>query len=425
MTGKIRTKNNRRKRKRQRSIYPYHQTILCSVLILIALELKWNILWQLSPIKNTNDKRMNTLVERQTKMPKVTVKSLRDLGIEYNNRGAINISLGSNISHVSKGKEDLIAMLNEAGIHDVDIDVIHLLPTKRQIQDLYGDIRIIGLSQCEYFRKFGKAWGIAGLFDSGTNVAANYLQGNCLLLPNGNEILWQVPWGKHVPADMRKEHLHYDKKHHSHPNDIPDNDKDTEMNYHPSDVMPIVLIRDPYFWMQSMCQHNYGAQWIHSKEHCPNLVPNEVDFKSFSFPHGTVPVHIKFDFGIRSWDSLADLWMDWYNQYYREAEYPRLLVRYEDFVFRPKETTRQICQCAGGRLKDDFTYQIGSAKRGPGHGNVRTSWISAMIRYGSFEHRYDGMTQSDLLFAEKVLAAMMVDMSYALSSVVPNTTQQS
>jgi hypothetical protein len=85
--------------------------------------------------------------------------------------------------------------------------------------------------------------------------------------------------------------------------------------------MPIVLIRDPYSWMHSMCHHAYAAQWKHSAQHCPNLVVVAGRNES------NVPVSIPYPDRHEQWDSLAHLWSDWYRQYL-QADYPRLIVRY-------------------------------------------------------------------------------------------------
>ena len=39
---------------------------------------------------------------------------------------------------------------------------------------------------------------------------------------------------------------------------------------------------------------------------------------------------------------LVHLWNDWYTEYL-EASYPRLLVRFEDLIFYPQQTTNLIC----------------------------------------------------------------------------------
>ena len=390
----------------------------------------------------------------------VTLESLVDLDPAFiqqkltqtdNSKSVSTMNAHSNTSdwiEASRGKEQFLNLLSDAGIQIPDVRVIQLLPTLHQVEQLYGKNgpRTVGLSQCDSFHRKEsqdtagsqrRALGIAGMFNSGTNLAAEYLKSNCILAPanypddnncNNNsssssstntrtmDILWEVPWGKHVVADMRK--IHHPQKEENNRFVHSNHGTDTSWNY--ANVMPIVMIRDPFFWMQSQCHHNYGAQWLHTSDHCPNLVPNQVDFKLYHFPKGTIPVRIKYDFGLRKWDSLVHLWTLWYQQYFKDADYPRLLVRFEDFVFYPKQVTEQICACAGGTTREgkDFQYQMESAKTGPGHGKARNSWVSAMIRYGSpGPHRLKGFTEQDLRLADKTLDLdLMQTLSYQPSS---------
>jgi hypothetical protein len=85
-----------------------------------------------------------------------------------------------------------------------------------------------------------------------------------------------------------------------------------------TNVLPVVLIRDPYSWMQSMCKHPYSAKWEHADDHCPNRIKKD---------GSAVPVSINYPGKTAEWDSLVHLWSDWYNQYLT-ADYPRLMVRY-------------------------------------------------------------------------------------------------
>lgn len=367
-----------------------------------------------------------TTSTQQPKVERITLESLVDLDPELMRQIVTsNNTTVPTLAEASHGKEPILRLLEDAGIQILDARVIQMLPTLQQVEQLYGKHgpRIIGLAQCEHFRTHGgHAMGIAGMFDSGTNLAAQYLDNNCVSADQEGggggggaiDILWQVPWGKHVVADMRKEH-HMGQ---SSKSGTTTNLEDSVFDH--TAVMPIVMIRDPFFWMQSLCRHNYGAQWLHSSEHCPNLVPNHVDSEIYNFPKGTIPVHIKYDFGLRKWDSLAHLWTSWYQQYYKDADFPRLVVRFEDFVFYPKEVTRQICTCAGGTIRDgqDFIYQVNSAKHGPGHGTALTSWVSAMVRYGSYgHHRLKGMTPQDLQLADSMLdLEMMQALSYQPSA---------
>ena len=90
-----------------------------------------------------------------------------------------------------------------------------------------------------------------------------------------------------------------------------------------------------------MCRHPYEARWRHNNAHCPNLVPNEHD-RGRTPGEGTMALRVKFStkhMGDGPWpgpenrtwvdyDSLVQLWKDWYNKW-RAAPFPRLMVRFE------------------------------------------------------------------------------------------------
>jgi len=146
------------------------------------------------------------------------------------------------------------------------------------------------------------------LFSRISNPLAMYLAANCVMPGNQRDrnrgIRWQVPWGKHMLASRKWNNTA---------------GHDTHVNK--TNVLPTILIRDPYTWAQSMCKHPYAAQWEHTKDHCPNLVVVDDDGQS------SVQVSIGYPGQKATWDSLVHLWSDWYNQYLT-ADYPKLLVRY-------------------------------------------------------------------------------------------------
>lgn len=163
------------------------------------------------------------------------------------------------------------------------------------------------------------------------------------------------------------------------------------------------MVRDPYSWMQSMCKHPYTAKWLRPKGHCPGLVPLAQD-KNHGYKSSTLDVTVKYK-ATASFDSLAHYWTQWYEQYLH-ADYPRLMVRFEDLQFHSREMIDAICQCAGGVARQEdssFAYVVDSAKSfGPGHGGkkqAKTNMISAMIKYGSDTHRLDSLTKEDMEFA--------------------------
>jgi len=183
-------------------------------------------------------------------------------------------------------------------------------------------------------------------------------------------IRWQVPWGKHTPPgdpDYREQHK--TKK-----------DADVDAN----NIMPMVTIRDPLIWLQSMCRHHYTARWINpDPSHCPD----------FTDPSRSFVTNVKYADFSRRHDSIVHHFNDYYNEYIHESKIPFLLVRFEDLVFHPEETTKTVCECAGGAMKRNgqFHYVVDSAKKGlAAHGKVRTGYVDALIKYSTIPKRYKG-----------------------------------
>ena len=165
----------------------------------------------------------------------------------------------------------------------------------------------------------------------------------------------QVPWGKHSPASWRFKHKA---------------DEGGDLK-HQEYVLPAVVIKDPYTWMTSMCRHSYSANWCHTKDHCPNLIANENDINVFNNTLAlgeVVPVNIRYSAeNITHHKSLVNLWNDYYLDWYANATFPRVIVRFEDLLFRSEYVIDQVCSCAGGKLKNNFTYLAETAKTGEVH----------------------------------------------------------
>jgi hypothetical protein len=112
----------------------------------------------------------------------------------------------------------------------------------------------------------------------------------------------------------------------------------------------------------------------------------------------SVPVTIGYPGNASQWDSLAHVWSDWYNQY-MQADYPRLIIRFEDILFHVREVISIVCECAGAVPKQDtFAYVVDSGKWGSGH-KGSSNMISAMIKYGTDKKRFAGLTDDDLRYA--------------------------
>ena len=324
---------------------------------------------------------------------------------------------------VQKDREEIITLLKDAGITDMSQSEIQMLPTSQQIQNLYygnnekGGRKpaIVGLETCPQFRQQGsmssvadKFIGVSGMFNSGTTAFGLSLQANCKFdhhsrnYTNGKLIdvdgmLDQVPWAKHKNARERAQHTIHDG--------IPK-----------ENVLPIVLVRDPYYWMQSMCKQGYGARWDHiANKHCPNLVPNDFDKKRFKRLKNATSVLVWMGKSREvgpNWDSLAHLWNDWYSSYVYEATtFPRLIIRFEDTLFYGKEVMKTVCECAGAKLTSPskFRYVVDEAKFD--HKSAKqNNMISAIIRYGTDTNRYHNMTNDDLQYAYQTLDPKLMDL---------------
>ena len=304
-------------------------------------------------------------------------------------------AVSDDMKEASLGRERLVKILQEAGINNMTVSDISTLPKWKQIEDLYGSKPVIlGLEKCAEFRKkvpsSQRYIGTAGNFNSGTTAFGISLADNCRfpdhvqnisndVVQDVNGMLSQVPWAKHKAAYRRNNHT-------------------IEERIIKDHVLPVVLARDPYRWMASMCVQGYGVRWSHDPKHCPNLVPTDYDRRRFKNLQNkkSVPVHMG---GGITFPSLVHYWNDWYYSYLT-ADFPRLIIRFEDTLFRSAEVMEQVCKCAGGETRPKFLYHVGEAKK---HAHKQNNFISAMIKYGTAKDRFRNMTEEDLLYARNNL----------------------
>lgn len=123
------------------------------------------------------------------------------------------------------------------------------------------------------------------------------------------------------------------------------------------------------------------------------MVPTETETVE---PTGSVQVKIVFDKeNVLYWDSLVHLWNDWYRQYV-DADYPRLIFRFEDLLLQAPAVMKQVSDCLGVEpvATTHFKFQTGKAKN---HGSG-TDLLHAVIKTANVTARVKGMTQQDLKF---------------------------
>jgi hypothetical protein len=155
-------------------------------------------------------------------------------------------------------KERVIQVLRDAKMDkDLTPEKIDRLPTWQQVVDRLGpEPRIHGLDSCHTFQTTidppEALIAPAGAFNSGTNLMAELLIANCYNPARKKKyaspgVRWQVNWGKHQPPKFRLDHgVYHDNKAEDMPNE---------------NILPVVTIRDPYAWLQSMCRNRYVGSY--------------------------------------------------------------------------------------------------------------------------------------------------------------------
>jgi hypothetical protein len=228
------------------------------------------------------------------------------------------------------GRARVVRMLEEAGVKVTEA-MVTKLPTWKQITELYGSHpRLFNEESCAVYRAKvppeRRMIGPAGMFSTGTNLLTTLLKNNCKIpervqlygvnaTREQHGMRWQVPWGKHTQQQYRDQHATEKAK------DIIKND-----------LLPVVTIRHPYFWMQSMCKNPYTAKWPHQgTTNCPHLVKSGGDGNATTKNWNNVTV--KYGAGTENYQSLAHLYNDWYHGYTQHAKYPWLMIRMEGKTF--------------------------------------------------------------------------------------------
>jgi hypothetical protein len=118
----------------------------------------------------------------------ITSISIDDLG-KLGIKGGSAAAKGVTYEQAIQGREHMIEKIHEAGIEEIDVASILSLPMWSTVTKLYGDIPIIlGLERCHEFQTdhfrfplWDASVGTAGLFNTGTNPFAMYLEQNCKL----------------------------------------------------------------------------------------------------------------------------------------------------------------------------------------------------------------------------------------------------
>lgn len=340
------------------------------------------------------------------------------------------------------------------------------LPPGQHVIAQYGDHPVVlGMERCHRYRavvgspsKHPPSPRIAGLYNTGTNAMAKLWELNLpnlhLHVPN-SYFKYDVPWGKHVPWSHRNT-----------TSVPPHNPTPREM------ILPIVLIRDPYWWMVSMCQHPYGVKW--KRDHLPVAMATSVSVNSsvagndkrnagkvwegprcpnlVNERNEPVPIVNKYSFGRYAkqrnqrvqfsihYISLIDLWNTYYEDYLNSPE-PRLVIRFEDVLFHGPVIMDRITECLGIPYPvRPFQYYTAPSKHHDHHAprkrpnpqqkhegdhlnynnhpetknqvdpSSETDFLQALIRYGTNAGRGGTMNHQDRLFAQRTLNRTILEL---------------
>ena len=155
-----------------------------------------------------------------------------------------------------------------------------------------------------------------------------------------------------------------------------------------------------------MCRQHYAALW-HHVDRCPNLVKSAENQELYD-----VDVVYREDKRYK-YESLADLWSTWYNDYLHTHDFPRLMIRYEDLLFYPTEVVTAVCECGGGKLLSSergIHHVEESAKKEHYKNSAPVGLLSAIQRYGKEDHRTDTMTEEDLSYARAAFSSDLMDL---------------
>ncbi|GKY92161.1 hypothetical protein MPSEU_000187400 [Mayamaea pseudoterrestris] len=284
-----------------------------------------------------------------------------------------------------EGKERLLGILHRAGKRDLSLSDCEMLPTWQQVTDLYGDKPIIrGLETCQAYRDSLQGREpdprVAGLFNTGTNAFVELLQLNFEMKDRHD---YTAPNGKHTS-------LKYKNWSNSPRNETGDH----------VDAFVIALIRDPFRWMKSMCKSHYKARWLKGLDRrCPNLVPNSDESKMNRLRNAaTFRVTLNRTFYMEEYDSLADMWSEWYKLYVN-ATFPRLIIRFEDTLFHADQVMESIMDCIGRPLQKRVRNHLDASK----HHGKSTDFLEALAKYGRADGRDAGLQAQDRVYAQTAL----------------------
>jgi hypothetical protein len=165
---------------------------------------------------------------------------------------------------------------------------------------------------------------------------------------------------------------------------------------------------------RSCCLHyplfvgqNYAAQFDHSKESCPNIIPYPSDIKAHKryAKMKYIPIFVKYDGGlVQRFDSLPQFWNSWYREYIN-VTFPTVIVRMEDLVFHAETVIPKLCECAGATFRGTLhhTAEVVNSNHGIDLTDRYSGLLRSIIHYGNIARRREGYPTNQLEAAHTLL----------------------
>lgn len=110
------------------------------------------------------------------------------------------------------------------------------------------------------------------------------------------------------------------------------------------------------------------------------------------------------------YDTLADFWTEYHRQYL-EADYPSIMIRFEDMLFYGEEVMAILSECTGIPLQGDFRYAAGDARGWRSDGTAARGLVDALIKHGGKDPYYEKtMAPRDKKYLLKALDPHILDL---------------
>jgi hypothetical protein len=259
--------------------------------------------------------------------------------------------------------------------HDSSHVVLPVFALVEKLQRIYGPQKTLSSNgspseTCSVYRSLhpdipDRNIGVAGLFNTGTNLLTSLLVGNCAFPSHSTTFnlragMGSVLWGKHNPYSYRANGFVSPRM--------------ERLGVSEDSYMVVVIAKDPLTWIKSMCERAYSVVFADAS----NCAASSLSIK---YGDGATKVYA----------NLARLYVEWYSMFLVDKSKPWLLVRYEDLLMYEKDTVRLICECVGG----SFNHETYKHVEGSSKGSTGSNRMQSFVKYSDEAYRHEGFTEDE------------------------------